>query len=143
MILLDTNVVSEMFRDRANQQVLNWIDSQLDSNLYPCTPVVAELRYGAERLAPGQRQAYLRAAIDRSVDEFFRDRIWPFDLAATGAYSRLMVKREQMGRRIELMDAMIAAIAITHGAALATRDTRDFADLGLDLINPFEAPVAH
>jgi predicted nucleic acid-binding protein len=139
MIVLDTNVVSETFRERANQQVLDWIDSQPDSNLYLCTPVIAELRYGAERLAPGHRQTYLRAAIDRSVEELFRDRILPFDVAATTAYSRLVIKREQVGRRIELMDALIAAIALTHRAAIATRDIQDFTDLGLDLINPFEA----
>jgi predicted nucleic acid-binding protein len=142
MIVLDTNVVSETFRDNANEQVLDWIDSQARRSLYLCTPVVAELRYGAERLAPGRRQAFLRAAIERSVDELFRDRILQFDVAATIAYSRLVVRREQLGRRIELMDALIAAIALTHGAAVATRDTQDFAELGLDLINPFESPVA-
>lgn len=138
MILLDTNVISENFRVNPNRLVLDWINSQTESNLYLCAPVVAELRFGAERLARGRKQTNLLVALNQA-ENYFSGRILPFDIAAVAAYSRLMVKREQMGRRIELMDALIAAIALTNGAAVATRDTRDFADLGLDLINPFEA----
>jgi len=138
MILLDTNVISENFRVNPNPLVLDWINSQTESNLYLCAPVVAELRFGAERLAPGRKQTNLLAALNQA-ENYFSGRILPFDIGAVAAYSRLMVKHEQMGRRIELMDALIAAIALTNGAAVATRDTRDFADLGLDLINPFEA----
>jgi predicted nucleic acid-binding protein len=138
MILLDTNVISENFRVNPNRLVLDWINSQTESNLYLCAPVVAELRFGAERLAPGRKQTNLLAALNQA-ENYFSGRILPFDIGAVAAYGRLMVKHEQMGRRIELMDALIAAIALTNGAAVATRDTRDFADLGLDLINPFEA----
>jgi len=142
MIMLDTNVISENLRPRVNHQVLNWINSQHEGSLYICAPVVAELRYGVERLTPGRRQADLRSAVENIVDGLFQGRTLPFDAAATITYGRVMVKREQTGRRIELMDAMIAAIALTHSAILATRDTRDFADLGIELVNPFEAPIA-
>jgi toxin FitB len=142
MIVLDTNVVSENFRPRPNHAVLNWIDAQPESNVYLCAPVVAELRYGVERLAPGRNQSDLRNAIENIVEGLFQGRVLPFDSAASIAYARIMVRREQIGRRIAQMDAMIAAIALTNGAALASRDTRDFADVGLDLINPFDAPVA-
>jgi predicted nucleic acid-binding protein len=139
MILLDTNVISENFRVNPNRLVLDWINSQAEGNLYLCAPVIAELRFGAERLAPGRKQTNLLAALNQA-ENYFSGRILPFDIAALAAYSRLMVKREQMGRRIELMDALIAAIALTNGAAVATRDTQDFADLGVNLINPFEVP---
>ncbi len=139
MILLDTNIISESFRVRPNQLVLDWLDRQSEADLYLCAPVCAELRYGAERLPHGRRQTSLRAAVNQ-IEIYFGDRILPFDIIAVAAYGGLMVKRQQMGRRIALMDALIAAIALTHGAAVATRDSGDFADLGLDLINPFEAP---
>jgi predicted nucleic acid-binding protein len=141
MILLDTNIISENLRPRANEAVLNWIDAQPEEVLYLCTPVVAELRYGVERLAPGRKQSDLRSAIDHIVERLFAVRTLPFDAVATIAYARIVVRRERMGRPIAPMDAMIAAIALSHGAALATRNVNDFADLGLELIDPFTAPV--
>jgi predicted nucleic acid-binding protein len=142
MIVLDTNVVSEGFRPRPNNAVLNWIDAQSEGNMYLCAPVVAELRYGVERLATGRNQNDLRRAVENIVEGLFQGRILPFDSAASIAYARVMVRREQIGRRIAQMDAMIAAIALTQGATLASRDTRDFADIGLELVNPFDAPAA-
>jgi predicted nucleic acid-binding protein len=142
MILLDTNVISENLRPSPNHSVLNWLNSQSEGSLYICAPVVAELRYGVERLAPGRKQADLHNTVENIVEGIFQRRILPFDAAATIGYARVMVRREQTGRRMAQMDAMIAAIALTHGMTLATRDTSGFADLGLDLINPFEASVA-
>jgi toxin FitB len=138
MILLDTNVVSEHLRPRPNQAVLAWVDAQPATTLYICAPVLAELRFGAERLEPGRKQTNLRAAVDRIEDRIFRGRILPFDAAATQEYGRLVAERERMGRRIELMDALIAAIALTQRADLATRDIDGFVDLGIQLINPFD-----
>jgi predicted nucleic acid-binding protein len=142
MILLDTNVISANLRPLPNHSVLNWLNSQSEGSLYICAPVVAELRYGVERLAPGRKQADLHNTVENIVEGIFQRRILPFDAAATISYARVMVRREQIGRRMAQMDAMIAAIALTHGTTLATRDTSGFADLGLDLINPFETPVA-
>jgi len=89
MILLDTNVISENFNVRPNRLVLAWVDSQPERDLYLCAPVVAELRYGAERLVPGRRQSKLYAAIHQT-ETYFAGRILPFDIAAVAAYSRLM-----------------------------------------------------
>jgi toxin FitB len=138
MILLDTNVISEHLRPRPNQTVVAWIDAQLANTVYVCTPVLAELRFGAERLEPGRKQADLRAAIEEIESSLYRGRIFPFDVAAAAEYGRLVARRERMGRRIEQMDALIAAIALSQGATLATRDAGDFADLGLEVINPFD-----
>jgi len=138
MILLDTNIVSEGLRPRPNILVQAWTDAQHHSTLYLCTPVIAELRFGLERLQNGRRKTDLRQGIDRIENDLFLDRILPFDLAAAREYSLLMVDRQRRGRPIELMDGLVAAIARSQGASLATRNTSHFSDLGLDLINPFE-----
>ena len=138
MILLDTNVISEHLRPHPKPTVLTWIDAQPVDSLYICTPVLAELRFGAERLEPGRKQTRLRAAIERIEHSFFGGRILPFDAVAAAEYGRLVAKRERVGRRIELMDALIAAIALTQRADLATRDVGDFVDLGIRVINPFD-----
>ncbi len=138
MIVLDTNVISEAWRPKPNSAVLNWLQAQPTATLYLCTPVLAELRYGIERLQPSRRKDSLTASVDRLEAEGYRDRILPLDSAAAAEFGRLAVKRERMGRRMAPIDALIAAIILTHGAALATRDTRDFSDLGFDVINPFD-----
>jgi predicted nucleic acid-binding protein len=139
MILVDTNVVSEVMRPRPDRTVAAWLDAQPWESLYLCTPVLAELRYGIERLVVGRRKTFLTEVVDRIENELYRERILSFDPIAAAHYGRLMVKREQQGRRLEQMDALIAAIALTNGASVATRDSRDFADLGLEVINPFES----
>ena len=139
MILLDTNVISESFRRRPNRGVIAWANAQPVNELFICAPVLAELRFGAERLAPGRAQTHLRAAIDYIENDYFRGRVWAFDGQAAAEYGRLTAERERMGRRINQMDGLIAAIAATHGAVIATRDVTDFADLGIDLVNPFDA----
>lgn len=138
MILLDTNVVSEAFRPRPNPAVVAWLNEQPAAMVYICTPVLAELHYGVERLPPGSRASSLRALISKMETEGFQDRILSFDTAGADAYGRIKTAREKLGRSIQVMDALIAAIALTHGASLATRNLDDFADIGLDLINPFE-----
>ena len=138
MILLDTNVVSEGLRPRPNMLVKAWIDAQHHSALYLCTPVIAELRFGLERLQEGRRKADLRQAIDRIESEIFLDRILLFDLSAAREYSLLMAERQRRGRPVDLMDGLVAAIARSQGARLATRNISHFTDLGFDLIDPFE-----
>ena len=140
MILLDTNILSESMRPKPSQVVESWLDSQPWDTLYSCTPVLAELRYGVERLAAGRRKRSLSEVVDRIEHDVYRGRILSFDLVAAGHYGRLMVKRERQGRRLEMMDGLIAAIALTHGAIVATRDARDFAGLGFEVIDPFGLP---
>jgi predicted nucleic acid-binding protein len=142
VIILDTNVVSEPFRPHPDLRVRNWIDAQPANTLFICAPVLAELHFGLERLAAGARKDRLRTNIERIENDLYRGRILPLDAAAAAEYGRLVVKRERMGRPIKQMDALIAAIALTHGAVLATRDVDDFANLGLDVINPFESSAS-
>jgi predicted nucleic acid-binding protein len=138
MILLDTNVVSEPWKPRPSMHVLAWLEAQAFNSLYLCTPVLAELRFGAERLDSGLRRDRLRALIDRVEQEGYRDRILSLEIAEAAEFGRLAALRERAGRRIQPMDALIAAIALTHRAVLATRDVGDFIGLGIELVDPFE-----
>jgi predicted nucleic acid-binding protein len=138
MIIVDTNVISESMRPQPHQNVIAWFNAQPWDSLYLCTPVLAELRYGAERLQRSRRKDFLRTAIDRIESELFEGRILSFDQAAAANYAHVAAGRERQGRRIQQMDALIAAIALTHHARIATRDITGFADLGLELVNPFE-----
>jgi predicted nucleic acid-binding protein len=139
MILLDTNIVSEGLRARPNPVVLEWTDAQDYESLYLCTPVLAELRFGLELIDSGRRKDFLRRGIEKIEADLFLGRILPFDIPAAREYSYLAAERQKRGRRIDLMDGLVAAIARAHGAILATRNVNHFADLGLDVINPFEA----
>lgn len=141
MIVLDTNIISEAFRKAPSATVRTWLDAQTPTDLFLCTPVLAELRYGVERLAPGARKTALDALLSNMETELFDNRILPFDRASAYEFGRILVRRNSMGRPIATMDALIAAITLSHRMALATRDVLDFTGLELDLINPFEPVV--
>ena len=140
MILVDTNVVSDGMRPRPDLAVAKWLDNQPWDSLYLCTPVLAELRYGIELLPDSRRKRFLHDAVDLIENEFYRGRILSFDVPAVSHYARLSVVREQEGRRMDQMDAIIAAIAAAHGATIATRDIDGFSGLDLNVINPFDLP---
>ena len=142
MIILDTNVISEAFHKTPNATVRAWLDAQAPADLFLCAPVLAELRYGIERLAAGARRTALEAMLLKVETELFENRILPFDQGGAHAFGPLVVRRVRAGRPISTMDALIAAVAIAQDMALATRDVADFAELGLDLINPFEPAAA-
>jgi predicted nucleic acid-binding protein len=141
MIVLDTNVISEGFRKKPNPAVRVWLDHVDMSELFLCAPVVAELRYGVERLPASRRRSELDTLISNAEDELFANRILPFDRESAHELGRIVAKRAGMGRPILPMDALIAAVASANGMAIATRDVDDFAGLGLELINPFETAV--
>jgi toxin FitB len=137
MILLDTNVVSNGLRPRPDPNVTKWLDAQRPADLFLCMPVVAELHYGAQLLPVGARRTHLELAI-RTIEETFAHRTLPFDRAAAHEYGRLMAHRDRLGRATGTMDGLIAAIAMVHGAMIATRDSRGFTDIGLQIIDPFD-----
>jgi toxin FitB len=138
MILLDTNVVSDSSRPRPDLAVRKWFSAQKPSDLFICTPVLAELRYGIERLPAGNRREFLEGWLRIIEIEGFPDRILPFDRNAAYEFGRLLHQRTSKGRPLRTMDAIIASIARAERATLATRDVGDFADLGLEVVNPFE-----
>lgn len=137
MILLDTNVISETLRAQVSPHVQRWMDRQTPGDLYLCAPVIAELRFGAARLAPGKKRTALEALFDRYEQDIFAGRILPFDTLAAHFYAGVRATRQTQGRPIQPMDALIAAIARANGAKLATRNTGDFDGLDIVLVNPF------
>jgi toxin FitB len=138
MILLDTNVVSEGLRPQPDPNVKKWLDAQQSGDLFLCMPVIAELRYGVELLSAGARRVHLELAI-KKIEDAFADRTLPFDRATAHEYGKIVAYRENLGRAIGTMDALIAAIAKVHGATIATRDRRGFEAVGIEIVDPFQS----
>ena len=137
MILLDTNVISEVMRIRPDPAVEAWLDAQPPDELWTASVVIAELISGIDLMPAGRRQRELREAVEAMIREDFQDQILSFDLDAARCYGQILCARQRMGRPMREMDAQIAAIARVHGAALATRDTGDFAFCDLKVVNPW------
>jgi|ERR1700720_4182632 predicted nucleic acid-binding protein len=140
MIVLDTNVISETMRRVPNAAVVEWLDSQPANDLFLCTPVLAEIYYGVARLDESMRKSNLLRSYRQIVAEVFEGRILPFDAPAAEAYGELVAELESDGNPITVIDAMIAAIAQSNAATLATRNTAHFTKTGVTLVNPFGAP---
>ena len=137
MILLDTNVLSEALKPLPSPIVLRWLAAQEPSSVFTTSVTQAEVLYGIETLPPGKRRTRLLAAVEKMFAEEFEGRILPFDEDAARAFAGIVAARDAAGRPISQFDAMIAAIARSHRAAVATRNTADFQHCGIDLINPW------
>lgn len=137
MIVLDTNVVSELMRGHADPAVVAWVDGHPSDQLYLTSVNCAELRYGVARLPAGRRRTELGELLRQVLGEDFTDRILPFDDEAARHYATIVVRREELGHPISMADAQIAAICRSTGAGLATRNTKDFSHTGVEAISPW------
>jgi hypothetical protein len=137
VIVLDTNVLSEAVKPLPSTIVLHWLAAQEPSSVFTTAITQAEVLYGVATLPAGRRRMRLLAAVERMFAEEFEDRILPFDEDAARAFAGFVATREAAGRPISQFDGMIAAIARSHRAAVATRNITDFQDCGIDLINPW------
>lgn len=137
MIILDTNVISELARADPDLSVVAWLDSLPAGEVATTAITAAELLYGVARLPHGRRRAALEETIGALVNEDFRGRMAPFDGLAAEQYATVVTGRSAKGRPISTADAQIAAICRVHGATLATRNTADFTDTGIGLIDPW------
>ena len=137
MTILDTNVFSEVVTPRPDPTVIEWLGAQNYQHVYLTALTSAEVRHGLSHLPPGKRQTLLQAAVEALFENEFAGRILPFDEAASFCYAQLVVERERAGRPIQAFDAQIAAIARAHGATVATRNTKDFEQCGVTLVNPW------
>ena len=138
MILLDTNVVSAAMRPQPDPAIRHWLDEQVAETLYLSTISVAELMFGIGVLSDGRRKARLTAALD-GVLALFADRVLPFDTEAARRYADLAVRARAAGKGFPTPDGYIAAIAATHGFAVASRDTSAFEAARLEVIHPWTA----
>lgn len=139
MIVLDTNVISELWKAMPDATVLAWIDEQMVETLYLSTVTIAELRYGLATMAHGKRRTIFQDRLERDVLGAFNGRILSFDLNASQAYARIMAQAKQAGKAIGMADGYIAATAAARGMMVASRDTSHFEAAGLTVINPWIA----
>jgi toxin FitB len=136
VIILDTNVTSELMRAQPDPAVTQWLAAQPPSELFSTVITIAEISYGLERLPRGHR----RRSLEHSYQALFigmADQILPFDVEAALLYGPLVATKERAGVSMDPMDAQIACIAACREAMIATRNERDFADCGVRLVNPW------
>lgn len=138
MIVVDTNVVSELMRPEPAQAVLDWFAEQNAGELHLTAINAAELLTGVALLPEGRRRDLLEAAVEATITEEFAGRVLPFDGAAARAYARIAADRRRAGLPIREADCQIAAIARAAGGAVATRNVGDFRESGIRVVNPWK-----
>ena len=140
MLILDTNVISELIRDEPDALIKTWWDGQTLAELYTTSVVEAELLSGAHLMPAGRRRDRLSENIETFIATFFDDRVLPFDRASALAYAQIMAYRRAIGRSMEhqKLDCMIAAVTRVNGSSIATRNVQDFTDCGIEIINSWE-----
>lgn len=139
MIVLDTNVLSELLRPAPDARVLAWLAVQPRSALFTTTVVRAEIFYGVRVLPDGARKHALLGATHAIFDEDFAGQVLSFDNDAADAYAAIAASRRSAGKPISQFDAMIAAVTRSRRASLATRNVKDFVDCGVEVIDPWGA----
>lgn len=137
MIVLDTNVVSELMRSAPEPAVMAWINAILDATVFVSAITQAEILYGVALVPDGKRRQGLAQAARTAFETYFRGRILPFDSEAAEAFAELAAGRRAAGRPISQADAQIAAVARSRGAELATRNVPDFEGCGIAVVNPW------
>ena len=138
MIVLDTNVISEMMKLEPDVRVAQWLAEQPAVSLFTTTITQAEILYGLSLLSEGKRKSALADMARLMFSDDFADRILPFDGSAAAAYPDIFSERRRAGKSISQFDAQIAAIVQSRGAKLATKNVKDFADCGLAIVNPWQ-----
>jgi predicted nucleic acid-binding protein len=139
MILIDTNVISELWKAEPNPDVLAWIDAQAVETLYLSAVTVAELRFGLATMPESKRRTIYQERLEKKVFPTFAGRVLPFDLNASQAYADLMARAKAGGKAIGKADGYIAVTATACGLMVATRDISPFEAAGLKIVNPWDA----
>jgi predicted nucleic acid-binding protein len=137
MILLDTNVISALMREKPEPAVLDWINKQPPSEVWTTSVSVFEIRHGLGRMATGRRRRGLETVVEAFLTEDLADRIAILDRAAADAAGSLAARREAAGRAPDIRDTLIAGIALARRAAIATRNVKHFSDLDVPVIDPW------
>lgn len=138
MIVLDTNVVSELMRSSPDSRVLHWFSSQSADDLHITATTMSEILYGIELISTARRRETVRSAAEKMFEIVFSDRILPFEDRAARAFSQIASSRRRQGKPMADFDAQIAAITRIHAATLATKNPYVFEGCGVRLVNPWE-----
>lgn len=141
MIVLDTNVVSEMMKAAPSLAVTAWIRAQPQAGLYITAITRAEIFYGVELLPAGKRRNAIADAAEMLFARRIATPILPFDSDAARIFGKIAAASRRLGRPMDFMDAQIAAIALSQRAVIATRDAADFAHCGVRIVNPWSSRV--
>jgi len=136
MIVLDTNVISELWNDVPDTHVLHWWQRQIAEHLYLCSITVAELQFGLEIMSAGKRRSHRLHLLENELLPAFAHRLLPFDLQASRLYGSIRANARKNGITLQPADGYIAATAASRSFAIATRDN-DFAAAGVRVINPW------
>lgn len=139
MIILDTNVISELLRPSPAMQVVMWVDDHDSSELVTTSMTAAELFAGVAALPRGRRKESLAREVGHLLNDVFAGNVLPFDVASSRHYAQIVATATRRGRPMTPFDAQIAAICQQHDATLATRNVNDFRTTGLTIVNPWEA----
>ena len=137
MVVLDTNVMSELMRATPSAEVLVWMDELPPRELFVTAVTEAEVRTGIAILPDGARRRGLADAAERTLGGLFAGRVLPFDSGAARAYADIAAASRAAGRPVSQSDCQIAAIARSRGMAVATRNVRDFSETGVEVIDPW------
>ena len=137
MIILDTNVLSALMRHSADRKVVEWLDKQARTSVWTSSITILEIRYGLQILPVGRRRSALIQTFEKVLVDKIESRVAPFDTAAAQQAGDLMALRHRKGRLGELRDTMIAGIVLASHATLATRNTSNFEDLSVPVVNPW------
>jgi predicted nucleic acid-binding protein len=137
MMILDTNVLSEILRPAPDVRVTDWLEAQSRSALFTTTITRGELLYGVWLLPDGRRKTALLDAVQAIFTTDLTGQVLGFDSEAADSYAQIAATRKKAGKLISQFDAMIAAIAQSRGATLVTRNTKDFVNIDIQIINPW------
>jgi predicted nucleic acid-binding protein len=141
MIILDTNVISELMDKAPEARVIAWADRQRRRQLLTTAVTVLELRAGAEELEDGRRRRDLENRIEWALDDLIGGRVLRFDRHAAYETAAWQARCRRAGRAVEIRDAQIAGIAIARRIPIATRNIGHFEDVGVKLINPWASAI--
>lgn len=141
MIVLDTNVISEVLARSPNRKVMSWLHIVEVSMLHLTAVTVAEIRFGIALLSEGARRTALAAAWS-SLATAWGDRILALGAREAEVAGAVLSTRRVQGKPVGLADALIAAVCLTRDCPLATRNTRDFTGLGLRLVDPWQSDLS-
>ncbi len=139
MVVIDTNIVSELMRAEPSAEVLIWMDNRPPRELFVTAVTEAEIRTGIALLPEGRRRQGLADACERAFGKLFAGRVLPFDSDAASAYAEIVLLRRALGHPASQTDGQIAAIARSRGMAVATRNVRDFENMGIEIFDPWDS----
>ncbi len=136
--LLDTNCVSELVRVRPESRVVEWFESTEESILYLSVLTFGEIRKGLASLAPSRKRASLESWLEADLNTRFQGRVLPVDQAVADRWGWLAADAKRRGKRLAVVDGLLAATALQHNLTLVSRNTADFHGVAVDVFNPWE-----